>query len=216
MLTYSKKALILSIQIVTGSFKTADDVRFSNCVNNCGLGGCVPSDTAAGDCRRGSAMDNRTDKDNYYLDIADTVSERATCLRRRYGAIIVRNDEIISTGYNGAPRGRQNCTDLGRCTREELRIPRGERYELCRSVHAEANAIISASRRDMLDATLYLSGRDGATGEILNDTTSCSMCRRMIINAGITRVVCRTGSAAYTVTRVQSWIVQDDSLPLRV
>ena len=159
-------------------------------------------------------MDKRTSKDNYYLDIADSVSERSTCLRRRYGAIIVRNDEIISTGYNGAPRGRRNCTDLGRCMREELKIPSGERYELCRSVHAEANAIISAARRDMIDATLYLSGRDGKSGELLHDTTSCSMCRRMIINAGITKVVARIGEDDVKVTSVRDWIFDDDSLPM--
>ena len=96
----------------------------------------------------------RIDKTNYYLDIAQTVSERSTCLRRHYGAIIVQNDEIVSTGYNGAPRGRKNCIDLGYCTREAMNIPSGERYELCRSVHAEANAIISASRREVLGATL--------------------------------------------------------------
>ena len=161
-------------------------------------------------------MDKRTGKERYYLDIADAVSERSTCLRRRYGAIIVRNDEILSTGYNGAPRGRKNCVDLGRCTREELRIPSGERYELCRSVHAEANAIISAARRDMLGATLYLSGRESRTGELLTDTTSCAMCRRMIINAGIERVVARTGENDYTVTNVQDWIDGDDTLPISV
>ena len=100
----------------------------------------------------------RIDKENYYLDIADAVLKRSTCLRRCYGAIIVKNDEILSTGYNGAPRGRKNCTDLGRCTREELRVPSGERYELCRSVHAEANCIISAPRSATLGATLYLAG----------------------------------------------------------
>jgi dCMP deaminase len=128
-------------------------------------------------------MDNRTNKQNYYLDIADSVLERSTCLRRKYGAIIVRNDEIISTGYNGAPRGRRNCSDLGRCTRETLNIPSGQRYELCRSVHAEANAIISASRRDMIGATIYLVGRDARTNELLRDAMSCSMCKRQIINA---------------------------------
>ena len=97
----------------------------------------------------------RKDKINYYLDIADAVLRRSTCLRRQYGAIIVSNDEIVSTGYNGAPRGRLNCADIGRCTREEMRIPSGQRYELCRSVHAEANAIISAARRDCIGATLY-------------------------------------------------------------
>ena len=106
---------------------------------------------------------DRVSKENYYLDIAQTVTERATCLRRVYGAIIVKNDEIISTGYNGAPRGRKNCVDLGYCTREAMQVPRGQRYELCRSVHAEANAIISASRRDMVGGTIYLVGRDAAT-----------------------------------------------------
>ena len=158
-------------------------------------------------------MDARTSKENYYLDIADAVSERSTCLRRRYGAIIVRNDEIISTGYNGAPRGRRNCTDLGRCTRDELNIPSGERYELCRSVHAEANAIIYAARRDTMDATLFLAGRNAKTGEILHDTTSCAMCRRLIINAGIRKVVARVGETEYTETEVRNWIFNDDSLP---
>ena len=117
----------------------------------------------------------RISKENYYLDIAEIVLERATCLRRVYGAIIVKNDEIIATGYNGAPRGRANCVDMGYCSREALRVPRGERYELCRSVHAEANAIISAVRRDMVGGTLHLAGKDPVTGEILSDATSCAM-----------------------------------------
>ena len=158
-------------------------------------------------------MDKRTSKEDYYLDIADAVADRSTCLRRKYGAIIVRNDEIISTGYNGAPRGRRNCIDLGYCAREELNIPSGERYELCRSVHAEANAIISASRRDMLDATMYLAGRDAKTGEPLHDTTSCAMCRRLIINAGIAKIVCREGERGMSVTTVREWIFKDDTLP---
>ena len=157
-------------------------------------------------------MDARMSKENYYLDIADAVLERSTCLRRKYGSIIVRNDEIISTGYNGAPRGRKNCSDLGRCTREELQIPSGQRYELCRSVHAEANAIISAARQGMIGATLYLAGRDAKTGELLHDTTSCSMCRRMIINAGIRKVVARIGESDFTVTDVDEWILKDDSI----
>jgi dCMP deaminase len=157
-------------------------------------------------------MEIRTDKINYYLGIAAAVLERSTCLRRQYGAIIVRNDEIISTGYNGAPRGRRNCCDLGRCTREILKIPSGERYELCRSVHAEANAIISASRRDMIGATLYLVGRDAKTGEFLTDTTSCSMCRRQIINAGIETVITRIGRDSYEIVPVSRWIENDDTL----
>ena len=156
---------------------------------------------------------NRISKANYYLDIAETVLERATCLRRIYGAIIVKNDEIISTGYNGAPRGRQNCVDMGFCTREIMKVPRGERYELCRSVHAEANAIISASRRDMVGATLYLVGRDAQTGKLLNDATSCAMCRRQVINAGIKEVIIRKTPTEYTVVDVQSWVHEEDDVP---
>ena len=158
-------------------------------------------------------MDKRTSKVNYYLDIADAVLKRSTCLRRKYGAILVRNDEILSTGYNGAPRGRRNCSDLGYCSREHLNIPSGERYELCRSVHAEANAIISASRRDMIGSTLYLVGRDAKTGELLTETTSCAMCRRQIINAGIVQVIARIGEDKFVITNVQEWIDCDDSLP---
>ena len=155
----------------------------------------------------------RVSKENYYLDIAETVIGRSTCLRRRYGAIIVKNDEIISTGYNGAPRGRRNCVDLGYCAREAMRVPRGERYELCRSVHAEANAIISASRNECIGATLYLVGRDALTGQLLPDATSCAMCRRTIINAGIARVVIRRTETEYTVVDVQEWIDNDDTMP---
>jgi dCMP deaminase len=158
----------------------------------------------------------RKDKINYYLDIADAVLLRSTCLRRRYGAIIVSNDEIIATGYNGAPRGRKNCIDTQFCARETLQIPSGERYELCRSVHAEANAIISAARSNMIGSTLYLSGRDVKTGEYLSDTTPCTMCRRLIINAGIRRVVCRTGAQEYTMTNVRDWIFNDDSVITRI
>ena len=155
---------------------------------------------------------NRISKENYYLDIAETVLERATCLRRVYGAIIVKNDEIISTGYNGAPRGRANCVDLGYCSREAMQVPRGERYELCRSVHAEANAIISAARRDMVGGTLYLVGRDARTGELLSDATSCSMCRRLVINAGLARVVIRRNKTEFEVVPVADWVAEDDLL----
>ncbi|MDD6160670.1 MAG: deaminase [Oscillospiraceae bacterium] len=156
----------------------------------------------------------RIDKTNYYLDIAQTVAERSTCLRRNYGAIIVNNDEIISSGYNGAPRGRKNCADLNMCTREKLNIPSGERYELCRSVHAEANAIISASRRDMLGGTLYMACVDPKTGGLMPGSTSCSMCRRTIINAGISFVVIRDTETDYRIVDVErDWIDEDDSLP---
>ena len=155
---------------------------------------------------------NRRDKINYYLDIAQTVSERCTCIRRNFGAIIVKNDEIIATGYVGAPRGRKNCTDLGYCTREKLQIPRGERYELCRSVHAEANAIISASRSQMIGATLYLVCIDYKTKELVAGTNSCAMCKRMIINAGIEQVIIRDTPEDYRIIQVSDWIDNDDSL----
>jgi len=155
---------------------------------------------------------SRISKENYYLDIAETVLERATCLRRVYGAIIVKNDEIISTGYNGAPRGRANCTDMGYCSREAMRVPRGERYELCRSVHAEANAIISASRRDMVGGTIYLVGRDARTGALLSDATSCSMCRRLVINSGLEKVVIRKTETEFEVVNVSEWVEEDDLL----
>ncbi len=154
----------------------------------------------------------RRDKINYYLDIATAVLERGTCLRRSYGAIIVKNDEIISTGYTGAPRGRKNCIDLGYCRRVALNIPRGQRYELCRSVHAEQNAIISASRRDMIGSTLYLVGRDMTTGEFVSGASSCAMCKRAIINAGIERVIIRDTVDTYTIVDVTDWIENDDSL----
>ena len=154
----------------------------------------------------------RRDKINYYLDIAETVSKRSTCLRRIYGAVIVKNDEIISTGYVGAPRGRKNCSDLNYCLREKMAIPRGERYELCRSVHAEANAIISASRENMLGATLYLVGFEMPGYEYVTNSSSCAMCKRMIINAGIECVVIRDTAQDYRMIAVQDWVENDESL----
>ena len=154
----------------------------------------------------------RKDKVNYYLDIADAVRSRSTCLRRQYGAIIVASDEIIATGYNGAPRGRKNCDELGRCTRQELQIPSGQRYELCRAVHAEENAIISAARKEMLGSTLFLVGRDAQTGELLPGTTPCTLCRRTIINAGIRNVICRISETEFTDTPVTEWIEGDDTI----
>ena len=156
----------------------------------------------------------RRDKINYYLDIAQTVAERCTCIRRNFGAIIVKNDEVISTGYVGAPRGRANCSDLGYCTREKLQIPRGERYELCRSVHAEANAIISAPRSEMLGADLYMACIDYQTGELVAGTSSCAMCKRLIINAGIARVIIRDTRDEYRIIPVQDWIDNDESLEM--
>lgn len=154
----------------------------------------------------------RRDKHNYYLDMADVARERGTCLRRNFGAVIVKNDVIVSTGYVGAPRGRANCCDIGECVRQKMGIPRGERYEYCRSVHAEANAIINASREQMLGATLYLVGRDASTNELVTDANCCTMCKRMVINAGIERVIVRRGDDTYEAIAVQSWIDHDELL----
>lgn len=156
----------------------------------------------------------RRNKHNYYLDISETVLERGTCLRRNYGSIIVKNDEIISTGYTGAPRGRKNCIDLNLCIREKLNVPRGKQYELCRSVHSEANAIISASRRDMIGATLYLVGKDAKTGEYVENANSCSMCKRLIVNSGIKNIIIRDSKDKFREINVEEWIENDDSLEI--
>lgn len=161
---------------------------------------------------KGFDIMERVSKHNYYLDIAQTVAERATCLRRMFGAIIVKNDSIISTGYNGSPRGRKNCSDLGFCMRDKLNIPRGERYELCRSVHAEANAIIAAPRDQMLGATLYMVCVNAATRKLEPGTSSCMMCKRQVINAGISKVIIRDTEDTYREIDVQDWIENDDSL----
>lgn len=154
----------------------------------------------------------RIDKHNYYLDICETILERGTCLRRNFASIIVKNDEIMSTGYSGAPRGRMNCCDLGYCRREQLNVPRGTRYELCRSVHAEQNAIISARRHDMIGASLYLVGKEEKNGEYVENASSCSLCKRFIINAGIEKVIIRDTKDKYRIILVNDWIINDDSL----
>lgn len=135
----------------------------------------------------------RPSKDEYYLKIAETVAERSTCLRKKYGAVIVNNDEIVATGYNGAPRGEQNCIDAG-CWKDKHELPisktaasHGSQYGSCVAVHAEMNAIISAARREMRGATLYL----GST--TISDPVPCNICDRMIKNAGIVRVVTKGG-----------------------
>ena len=154
----------------------------------------------------------RVDKNNYYLDIAESVLERSTCARRTFGAVIVKNDEIISTGYNGAPRGRKNCDDLGYCMREKLNIPRGERYEMCRSVHAEQNAIISAARKDIIGSTLYLVGKEAGKNKYVENAMPCMFCKRFIINAGIKKIVLRNTKEEYTEVDVEDFITNDDSL----
>ncbi len=155
---------------------------------------------------------DRIDKTNYYLDIAEVVSERGTCLRNNYGSVIVKNDEIISTGYTGAPRGRKNCIDLGYCRRQINKTQSGTGYELCRSVHSEQNAIISAKRKDMIGSTLYLVGINKRNGEYITDNYPCTLCKRMIINAGIEQVVMRDNKEKYRIEQVSNWIENDDTV----
>lgn len=154
----------------------------------------------------------RVDKINYYLDIAEAVCERGTCLRNNYGSVIVKNDEIISTGYTGAPRGRKNCLDIKYCRRQEKNTPSGAGFELCRSVHSEQNAIISAKRKDMIGSTLYLVGINKRNGKYVEDNEPCTLCKRMIINAGIEKVVMRDSKTEYRIEEIKEWIENDDTL----
>ena len=150
---------------------------------------------------------DRIDKTNYYLDIAETVSERSTCLDSNYGAIIVKNDEVISTGYNGAPRGIKACIEHGKCMRESTK--RGEGYLSCSSVHAEQNAIISAKRENMIGSTLYLVGKKVESKEYVKNPEPCILCKRMIINAGISKVIIRTYKTIYREINVSDWSESD-------
>ncbi len=155
-------------------------------------------------------MSGRPTKDQYYLNIAREVCRRGTCLRRQYGAVIVKDDQIVSTGYAGAPRGVANCVDLGVCLREELAIPPGQRYELCRSVHAEMNAVIHASRERTMGAVMYLYGLDVKTGQPTANPEPCLLCRRVIINAGIERVVVQPAGGEIVHLYPADWIEQEN------
>lgn len=146
----------------------------------------------------------RPDWDEYFLNIAKAVSLRATCLRRKYGAVVTKDNIIISTGYNGAPRGMKDCLDVGKCRRKQLDIPHGERYELCHSVHAEANAIIRASMAQLQDAVIYIAGSDEDSGECSSEP--CMMCKRMILNAKIGKVVYADGNGGVHVVVPLRWL----------
>lgn len=158
-------------------------------------------------------MEERIDKINYYLDIAETVASRATCLRKKYGSVIVNHDQIIATGYSGAPRGRVNCCDLGYCMKKKM-FPdkRHSGYDACRSVHSEQNAIISASRQEMIESTLYLVGYRYEGHDYEEGAAPCLMCRKMIINAGIENVYVRVNKTEYHLYKVQEWIENDELL----
>ena len=156
------------------------------------------------------AENSRISKTIYYLNIAKAVAMRSTCIRRQYGAIIVKDDRIVATGYNGSPRGRVNCCDTGSCIRAEQNIPHGERYELCRSVHAEQNAIIAAGYASTNGATLYLAGIDKDTGALIDTPDCCMMCKRVVINAGIDNVIFLNGDGSTREVKVSSWVESED------
>lgn len=158
----------------------------------------------------GATIVGRPSKDEYYLNIAHEVARRGTCLRRNFGAVIVNHDQIVSTGYTGAPRGTPNCVDIGYCPREEAKVPTGERYELCRSVHAEMNAAIHAARRDMVGATLYLAGYSSVDDQPVTGTKPCLLCRRVIINAGIERAVVADGDKIVSYD-VSDWMREEEA-----
>lgn len=155
---------------------------------------------------------NRPNKIKYYLNIAKTVATRSTCLRRNYGAIIVKDDCIIATGYNGSPRGTANCIDLNECRREKLNIPRGQCYEMCRAVHAEQNCIINAKRSDMIGSTLYLYGLNANNGSLIENLDSCQLCKKLIINSGIEQVIIPISETEYKIIKVVDWISKDETL----
>jgi len=163
-----------------------------------------PGKRVTGTKNKKTAKQTRPGWDEYFINIAKAVSARATCLRRRYGAVITKDHVIVSTGYNGAPAGMKDCLDAAKCTRKELQIPHGERYELCHSVHAEANAIIRASADELRGATIYISGADPGSGECLSEP--CMMCKRMILNAGIAKVVHSDGQGNSHTIRPKDWL----------
>lgn len=158
----------------------------------------------------------------YYLGIAEAVSKRSTCLSKRYGSVIVKDNSVKSTGFNGAPKGRKNCTDIGRCPRLENNTKRGTNYsDGCRSCHSEMNAIINAAPEEMKDATLYLFGYDRVKHEIVKDANCCPICKRLIINAGIRDIVVADAENGishpevpykYRTIQVSDWIENDESL----
>ena len=151
-------------------------------------------------------MNYRLSKDRYYLEIAKQVALRSTCIRRKFGAIIVRDDQIVATGYVGAPRKTKDCFERGKCLREKLNIPHGQRYELCRSVHAEMNAIINAARAgvSILEGDIYIWGTDEKGNPI--NTFPCFLCKKMIINAGLKRVICSQENGDYKIYNVSDWV----------
>jgi dCMP deaminase len=152
-------------------------------------------------------MNQRPSKDEYYLNIAKEVASRATCFRNRTGAIIVRGDQIVSTGYVGAPRGAKDCFERGECLRDKLGIPHGKNYEICRSVHSEQNALLNAARAgvSVFGGDIYTYGENPKDGS-QRDSFPCFICKKMIINAGLNRVICSVSGGGVKIFKVEDWV----------
>lgn len=148
----------------------------------------------------------RPPKDEYYLSITKQIGQRATCFRNKGGAIIIKDDVIVATGYIGAPRKTKDCLERGECLRDKLKIPHGKNYEICRSCHSEQNAIINAARSgaSILGGDMYIYNTD-RTGKVV-DSFPCFICKKMIINAGLNRVICATKDGKYKIFNVQDWV----------
>lgn len=148
-----------------------------------------------------------------YLNCAEVFAYRSTCIKRKYGAVIVKDDAVISTGYNGAPRGKQNCCDIGHCPRKVLNLHQGQGYDICRAIHAEANALLNCSREQTINADLYLVGINPEDNSI-HEAKPCPLCSRMIIQAGIRNVYLRIGSGADEYKTVSAddlkWVVEEE------
>jgi len=153
----------------------------------------------------------RPSKDQYYMNLAKTVSERATCMRVKMGAVIIVNDQLVSSGYNGAPRKTKSSIDHGFCLRKQMDIPHGQRYEICRSVHAEQNAIINAARAgaSLLGGDIYIYGQrwEDENNQIL-DAFPCFICKKMLINCDLKRVICSTKDGGMMIFNVEDWITE--------
>lgn len=149
----------------------------------------------------------RPSKDEYYLNVAREIAARSTCFRNHMGAIIVRDDQIIATGYVGAPRNARSCHDRGECLRDKLKIPHGKQYEICRSAHSEMNAIINAARAgvSLLNGDIYIHGTNPKDG-LKRDSFPCFICKKMIINAGLNRAVCSTKDGEIKIFKVEDWV----------
>lgn len=159
-----------------------------------------------------TGKENRVSKTDTYLNCAEVFAYRSTCIKRKYGAVIVKDDAVISTGYNGAPRGMDNCCDIGKCPRIERGMHQGQGYDICRAVHAEANALLNCSREQTLGADLFLSGVNPEDNSI-HEAKPCPLCARMIIQAGIRNVYMRIGKGEdeYKVIPAKDleWVVED-------